>query len=87
MKVGNNLQIDIMGTANHLTINDWFGGTNAAAVQSFTADGLTLDKQVDALVQAMATYSAKHPGFDPTALSKAPSDTTLQGVITAAWHQ
>jgi hypothetical protein len=87
VKAGDNLQIDVMGTANHLTINDWFGGTNAAAVQSFTADGLTLDTKVNALVQAMATYSVDHPGFEPTALSKAPSDTTLQSVITAAWHQ
>ena len=31
-QIGNNLQIDVLGTNNHLTIDNWFGGTNAVAV-------------------------------------------------------
>jgi hypothetical protein len=75
-----------MGSKSQLTINDWFGGANTAAVQSFAANGLTLDAQVGKLVQAMATYTANNPGFDPTAVSQAPNDTNLQSAIAAAWH-
>lgn len=85
-KSGNNLQIDVMGTNNALTIDDWFGGANAAAVQSFMANGLTLDSQVGQLMSAMAAYSVGHSGFDPTAVSQSPNDSTLQSAIAAAWH-
>jgi Bacterial cadherin-like domain/Protein of unknown function (DUF3060) len=84
---GNNLQIDVMGTTNSLTIDDWFGGTNAAAVQGFaTTDGLKLDTQVGQLVTAMATYAANNSGFNPTLVSQVPTDTTLQSAVAAAWH-
>jgi hypothetical protein len=50
-----------------------------------TSDGRILDSQ---LVQVMATYSFSfsHAGFDPTVANQAPSDSTLQSVIGAAWH-
>ncbi|HBF29765.1 calcium-binding protein, partial [Rhizobium sp.] len=84
---GNNLQIDILGTKDSLTINDWFGGTPVAAVQSFaTTDGLKLDSQVAQLVSAMASYSSHNTGFNPTSATQMPSDTTLQNAIAAAWH-
>jgi hypothetical protein len=85
-QVGDNLQIDVMGTSHSLTINDWFRGTNPAAVQGFIAGGLTLDKQVSHLVQAMATYAANDSSFNPSAISQAPNDKTLQSAIAAAWH-
>jgi hypothetical protein len=34
----------------------------------------------------MATYSANHPGVDPTATPQAPNDLNLQNAIAAAWH-
>jgi hypothetical protein len=34
----------------------------------------------------MATYSANNSGFDPTVNAQAPSDTTLQSALAAAWH-
>jgi hypothetical protein len=34
----------------------------------------------------MATYSAAHPGFDPTQVSQHPTDTALQNAVAAAWH-
>ncbi len=84
---GANLQIDVMGITNSLTIDDWFGGTNAAAVQGFaTTDGLKLDTQVGQLVSAMATYAADNSGFNPTLVSQVPTDTTLQSAVAAAWH-
>jgi len=50
--------------------------------------GSMLDTQLNVLVQAMATYSSGHPGFDPTAPinSSAPNDPALQSAIAADWH-
>jgi subtilisin-like proprotein convertase family protein len=86
-QAGNNLQIDLMGSTDHLTIDDWFGGGNPAAVQSFaTADGLRLDAQINQLVSVMAAFTASQPGFNPTTVSQVPNDTTLQNTIAASWH-
>ena len=38
-QVGNDLQVDLMGSDEKITVDDWFGGTGAPAVSSFTADG------------------------------------------------
>jgi len=38
------------------------------------------------LVQAMATYSSTHAGFDPASATQTPSDTGLQNAIAATWH-
>ena len=83
---GDNLVVDTVGTSSSLTIDDWFGGTNAAAVQSFTAGGLTLNTQVAQLVSAMATYSANNSGFNPATATQMPTNSTLQSAIAAAWH-
>jgi hypothetical protein len=34
----------------------------------------------------MASYSAAHPGFDPTAVTQTPNDAALHAAIAAAWH-
>ena len=84
---GNDLQIDLMGTTDHLTISGWYAGNARAQVSSFdTADGLKLDTQIAQLVTAMATFSANNPGFDPTQASQMPNDPTLQGVVASSWH-
>jgi len=84
---GNDLQIDLLGTTNHVTVSNWFGGNDRAQVQSInTADGLKLDTELQQLVSAMATYSANHPGFDPTQASQMPNDPTLQSTLASAWH-
>jgi Ca2+-binding RTX toxin-like protein len=86
---GNNLQIALLGTQQSITVSNWFAGNARAQVQSITtADGLKIDSQVSQLVQAMATYSAANPGFDPTAASvhTLPTDTGLQTALAAAWH-
>jgi Ca2+-binding RTX toxin-like protein len=88
LQSGNDLQVDLLGTSNHLTISNWFAGNSRAQVQSFnTADGLKLDTQIAQLVSAMATYSANHPGFNPTTASQMPNDSTLQSTIASSWHQ
>jgi Ca2+-binding RTX toxin-like protein len=87
LQSGNNLQIDVMGTQNHVTIRNWFSGVGNT-LSEITAGGLKLDTQVAQLVQAMATFQTNNPGFDPTAPvnTAAPNDTSLQNAIAAAWH-
>jgi hypothetical protein len=82
---GNNLQIDFMNTQAEVTIANWFSGAGNQ-FSEVTAGGLEIDAQISQLVQAMATYSGNNPGFNPTAVSQAPSDANLQAAIAAAWH-
>ncbi len=85
LQSGNDLQIDLMGTTEGVPISNWFGSTGNQ-LQEITAGGQKLDSQVSQLVQAMATYSANHAGFDPTIATQAPSDPTLQTAIASSWH-
>jgi Ca2+-binding RTX toxin-like protein len=82
---GNDLQIDVMGTQNSITVAGWFASAGNQ-LQEITAGGLKLDSQVSQLVQAMATFAANNPGFNPTAVAQAPNDPTLQNAITTSWH-
>jgi Ca2+-binding RTX toxin-like protein len=84
---GNDLKIDLLGTNTQVNVSGWFsGGSNE--LQEITAGGLKIDSQISQLVQAMATYSAGNPGFDPTASSvhTIPNDASLQSSLAAAWH-
>jgi Haemolysin-type calcium binding protein related domain len=83
---GNNLVVDLLGTNDQVTIMNWFGSNAGAQVESFHADGLTLDTQVAALVSAMASYASANPGFNPTTATSMPTNTALQTEIAAAWH-
>ena len=87
LQSGDNLQIDVMGTNNQTTIDGWFNSGNQAS-EIFTAGGLKLDSQISQLVQAMASYSGSHAGFDPTAntVHQIPNDAALQNTVAAAWH-
>jgi hypothetical protein len=83
---GNDLQIDMMGSHDQVTVAGWFSNETDQLQQITTADGMKLDAQVAQLVQAMATYSTNNPGFDPTVATTAPNDPTLQNTIAASWH-
>jgi hypothetical protein len=85
-QVGNNLQIDILGTHDSLSIDGWYGGSNPAAQSFQTTGGSVLDTQVNQLASAMATYSATNPGFDPMSATQMPTDPSLQIAIAASWH-
>ncbi len=84
---GNDLEIDVLGSSTQVTIGSWFSGA-AGEMQEITSGGLKIDSQISQLVQAMASYSANHPGFDPTSAGNAalPNDPALQASIAAAWH-
>ena len=85
VKSGNDLQIDVLGTHEQVTIADWFAG-GSHQLQEIKAGGVEIDGNLQQLVRAMADYSATHPGFDPTATSQLPSDAHLQTVLAASWH-
>jgi len=74
--VGTGLQVDLLGTPNHITITGWHGSDARAQVESFnTADRMKPDSQPAQLVAAMATYSADNPNFDPTQATQTPTQT------------
>ncbi|PLY60942.1 hypothetical protein HBH1_00881 [Herbaspirillum sp. BH-1] len=59
---GNDLQIDVLGTADQIRVKDWYVGGASGADNHIerirTADGSTLyDSDVDKLVQAMAAFA------------------------------
>ena len=85
VKSGNDLQIDILGAHEQVTVADWFAG-GSHQLQEIKAGGVEIDANVQQLVQAMAVYSTAHPGFDPTATSQMPSDAHLQTGVAASWH-
>ncbi|MGA2289303.1 hypothetical protein, partial [Bradyrhizobium sp.] len=84
---GNDLKIDLLGTKTQVDVSGWFSGSSNQ-LQGITAGGLKIDSQISQLVQAMATYSANNPGFDPTApaISSLPNDANLQTALATAWH-
>jgi hypothetical protein len=89
--VGADLVIDVLGTTQKATIDNWYStpGAQLASVQA--GNSTLMNSQVDALVQAMSTfeanYAASHGGsaFDPaTASPQAPAE--VQNAIAANWH-
>jgi hypothetical protein len=84
---GNDLKIDLLGTDTQVDVSGWLAASSNQ-LQEITAGGLKIDSQISQLVQAMATYSADNPGFNPTTAgtTTAPNDAGLQTAIAAAWH-
>lgn len=84
---GNNLTVDLLGTSTSVTLANWFSGANSQ-LQEITAGGMKIDGQISQLVQAMASYTASNPGFDPasSSVTTVPNDPTLQTSMAAAWH-
>ena len=83
---GNDLSISVMGSHDQVTVGGWFGGAGAQLTDIKLADGTKIDAGVSQLVQAMATYSSSHAGFDPTSAAQAPNDAGLQNAIATTWH-
>jgi hypothetical protein len=87
VKSNGNLVVEVIGTKEKATVDAWFGANPSAQLAEIAAGGLKLDSQVAQLVSAMATFSAAHPGFNPTAPGAVmPNDPTLQSALAAAWH-
>ncbi|SDG42860.1 calcium-binding protein [Paraburkholderia phenazinium] len=91
-QVGNDLQVDIIGSTTEATIKNWFSNTYSQlgelTVSGGTGGNMTLDTQINQLIQAMATFSANNPGFDPTSSGNPLiTDPTLLAAVNSAWHQ
>ena len=85
-QVGNNLQIDLLGSQDHVTVAGWYGNTTSQLQEITSSDGYNVDAQLQLLVQAMATFGANNSGFNPTTATQMPTDTSLQSALAAAWH-
>jgi hypothetical protein len=83
---GNDLQIDLIGTQDRITVAGWFADPRAQVQSINLADGSKIDSQISQLVTAMAAYAGNNPGFDPTTAAQQPNDSQLQNAIAAAWH-
>jgi Ca2+-binding RTX toxin-like protein len=81
--VGNDLQIDIIGTTSGATIKGWYQSSANHIETLKSGDGKTLiDSHVQSLVNAMAGLT--EPGSGQTTLTTAQA-TTLAPVFTANW--
>ena len=82
-QVGSNLELSVIGTADSLTINNWYANS-ANRVESFKlADGQALlASQVQQLVNAMAVFAP--PAAGQTTLP-ANYQTALNPVIAPSW--
>jgi hypothetical protein len=83
---GNNLLIDLVGTTDQITVDNWFGGNAGAQVQEIEANGLKLDSQLASLVSAMAIYAANNSGFNPQAPGTGMPSALETTTIAASWH-
>ncbi len=88
---GNNLVVDVLGTDQKTIIQNWYGSPAAQLTSIAASDGYKLDSGIQALVQAMASFSAATPGFDPTTTSSNLTDGSFSAAVTtaatAAWHK
>ncbi|SIT42325.1 Hemolysin-type calcium binding protein related domain (fragment) [Paraburkholderia ribeironis] len=90
-RVGNNLQVDVMGTKTEATIENWFSYSYSqlaeVAVSGGASGNMVLDTQINQLIQAMATFTANHPGFDPTSSANPTiTDPTVLTLVSSTWH-
>ena len=82
-RVGQNLDVSIIGTNDKVTINNWYSGS-AYRVETVRTDSgdVLLFAQVQQLVNAMASLSA--PSLGQTTLNTT-QHTALDSVIAASW--
>ncbi|ABK99976.1 calcium-binding protein [Pelobacter propionicus] len=82
--VGTNLEVSIIGTSDKFSIQNWYSGSACHVEQFKTSDGkVLLDSQVDALVNAMASFTA--PAAGQVTLPEN-YQTALAPIIAANWQ-
>ena len=81
---GNHLQVNVIGTDDRVTIDNWYAGAAYRVEEFHAGDGaILLHGQVDALVQAMAAFAP--PAAGETSLPGHYRET-LDAVIAANWQ-
>ncbi len=82
-RVGNDLELSIIGTTDKSTVQNWYLGSQYHVEQFMTSDGRTLlDSKVQDLVSAMAAFAPPASGQNTLPSSY---QTTLLPVIAADW--
>jgi Ca2+-binding RTX toxin-like protein len=82
-RIGNNLEIDVIGTSDSVLIENWYAGSAYHVEQFRTADGKMLpDTRVDNLVSAMSNLAL--PALGQTTLPQDYLDT-LGPILAANW--
>ena len=82
--VGNNLDVGIIGTGDHLVMKDWYLGSQYHVERFQTADGkLLTDSRAENLINAMAAFAPP-----PAGQSVLPPEyeAALVPVIAANWQ-
>lgn len=80
----NDLELSVIGTADTLTVQNWYLGSEYRVEQFKTADGKQLlDSQVEQLVQAMAAFAPPTAG---QAALPTPCRDALTPLIAANWQ-
>lgn len=81
-KSGSNLEVSVMGSADKVTVQDWFKGSAYRVEKFASGDGKTLTaSKVDALVNAMASFT---PPPSATALP-ANAPAALTRLVASSW--
>jgi hemolysin type calcium binding protein len=81
----NDLKLAIHGSADQVTIQNWFGGAanQTETIQAGNGSAL-VNTQVDQLIQAMVTYGASSGLTWDQAIDQRPDD--VQTILAASWH-
>ncbi|UKJ76024.1 calcium-binding protein [Azospirillum brasilense] len=83
-KVGTDLELQLVGTADKVTVAGWFSGTTHRLDSIEIADGPVLEaSSVDQMVQAMAGFTP--PASGTTSISSG-AYPQIDAVITALWR-
>lgn len=84
---GNDLRVQLLGSDTDITVQGWYDASVSKLEKialGGNSSGYVLGAQVDQLVQAMAGFSASHPGFDPKT-SGVISDASLLATVNSSW--
>ena len=82
-KLGNDLEVSIMGTNNSAKIQNWYSDANKRLDSVQLADGkILLEAEVQNLVDAMASFTM--PAIGQTSLTTA-QHNALDSIILASW--
>lgn len=82
-RLGNDLEVRIIGTAGGVTISNWFLGARYRVEQFTTTQGAILrEDKVEALVAAMAAMTPPPPGQSALTAAQA---LALKTVMSASW--
>ncbi len=82
-QVGNDLVIDVIGTDDQITVDQWFAGQNNQLDSIQAADLSLQNAQVDQLVNAMSSFNLENasPDMEPSAMP-----TELVSMLAASWE-